>query len=206
MLSGDIFDIQKIDEDHIGVYISDVVGHGVTASIMTMFIRQTMERVMKETTSTSETISKLHKSFLDLKLGDENYFTIFYAVINVKEKTITYSNGGHNSIPIVVKELDDKEKDVIFLESSGYPITYLFESVSYEEHQLDILKGDKIIFFTDGIIECKNMHGELFGTDRLVEVIKESNENLLENIDNKLEEFRYEGVEDDFAVLKLDIL
>ena len=206
MLSGDIFDVRKIDDEHIGVYISDVVGHGVTASIMTMFIRQTMERVMKETISTSETISKLHKSFLDLKLGDENYFTIFYAVINIKKKVITYSNGGHNSIPMIIKELNNGKRDICFLESSGYPITYLFESVSYDEHKVNIANGDKIIFFTDGIIECKNMHGELFGTDRLVKVLKESSENLLQNIENSLDDFHYEGVEDDFAILKLEIL
>ena len=80
ILSGDIFDVQKIDQEHIGVYISDVVGHGVSASIMTMFIRQTMESIMKSTISTSNVISELHKSFLDLGLDDENYFTIFMAL------------------------------------------------------------------------------------------------------------------------------
>src|SRR5699024_6036638 len=78
ILSGDMFDIHKIDDEHIGIYISDVVGHGVSASIMTMFIRQTMESIMKDTLSPSDAISNLHKSFLDLNLDDENYFTLFY--------------------------------------------------------------------------------------------------------------------------------
>ena len=208
ILSGDIFDIQKIDEDHMGVYISDVVGHGVSASIMTMFIRQTMESIMKKTTSSSSAISELHKSFLDLGLDDENYFTIFYGIINIKDKTMKYSNGGHNSLPCVISKDKKGRKNVEFLEATGYPITYLFDKVNYDEHIVELNKGDEILFFTDGILECKNFENELFGEARLVETIKNSDKNVIEAIEEAIYEFKadYLDIEDDIAILKLEML
>ena len=206
MLSGDIFDIQIIDENHVGVYISDVVGHGVTASIMTMFIRQTMENIMSETLSPSETISRLHKSFFDLNLDDENYFTIFYGVINTKENTIKYSNGGHNGIPIIIRKNENEEKEIIFLEATGYPITYLFEEVSYEEYTVKLNKDDNILLFTDGILECRNENGELFGIDRLTEIAKKHSNGLLKAIEDEITNYSYKDLEDDLAILKIEVL
>lgn len=208
ILSGDIFDIQKIDEDHLGVYISDVVGHGVSASIMTMFIRQTMESIMRKTISPSNVISDLHKSFLDLGLDDENYFTIFYGIINMKSNTMKYSNGGHNSLPCVISKDLENKKQVKFLEATGYPITYLFDKVNYDEYIVELNKGDELLFFTDGILECKNFNNELFGQARLVDTIESSNEDTIEAIKDAINEFKedYLDIEDDIAILKLEVL
>ena len=207
ILSGDMFDIQKIDEDHVGVYISDVVGHGVSASIMTMFIRQTMESIIKEKYSPSDTISSLHKSFLDLGLDDENYFTIFYAILNVKEGTMQYSNGGHNSLPCVVSKDENGKKSARFLEAVGYPITYLFDKVDYEEHKVNLDKDDEVLFFTDGILECKNINDELFGEDRLIECIENSNGDTIKDIEREIDRYQgsYAQIDDDITILKLEL-
>ncbi|KNF07781.1 putative phosphatase [Gottschalkia purinilytica] len=201
MLSGDMFDICRIDQDHIGIYISDVVGHGVTASIMTMFVKQSMAGITSEYLSPSKAISQLHKNFLDLNLDDENYFTIFYGVINTKNNTFTYVNGGHNSIPLLIK--DDK---VSFLEATGYPITSLFNEVKYEEQAIKLDKDDKILLYTDGIIEAKNEDKELFGIDRLVQTVKNSDKDLINSIKEKIDEFKYDELEDDFTILQLKVI
>lgn len=208
ILSGDMFDIQEIDDTHIGIYISDVVGHGVSASIMTMFIRQTMDPLMLESFSTSETISNLHKSFLDLGLDDENYFTIFYAVIDTKNKTMTYSNGGHNSMPCIVSKDSQGNKKVEFLEAKGYPITYLFDKVDYDEHTIDLKDTKEIIFFTDGVLECKNSDDELFGEKRLISSIENSKQETIKDIEENIKTFKEECSEfdDDVTILKLEFV
>lgn len=208
ILSGDMFDIQKIDDTHIGIYISDVVGHGVSASIMTMFIRQTMEPIMLESLSPSETISNLHKSFLDLGLEDENYFTIFYAVIDTKNKTMTYSNGGHNSLPCIISKDKDGNKTVQFLEAKGYPITYLFDKVDYEEHIVSLENINEIMFFTDGVLECRNDNDNIFGEKRLENCIKNSKGDTIEDIQESIKLFKKEcsDFEDDITILKLEFM
>lgn len=206
ILSGDMFDIHKIDDEHIGIYISDVVGHGVSASIMTMFIRQTMESIMKDTLSPSDAISNLHKSFLDLNLDDENYFTLFYGIINTREKTMVYSNGGHNSLPIVVSKKDGKRK-ARCLEATGFPITYLFDKVDYKEHTVQLNKDDEILFLTDGILECKNINAELFGEDRLIDTIENTTGDIIESIESAVDEYIEDlEIEDDVTIIRLELL
>ncbi len=204
MLSGDIFDVFEIDDEHIGFYISDVVGHGVTASIMTMFIKQTLASVANEFKSPAKTISYLHQNLLDLNLELENYFTIFYGILNTKTKVLQYVNGGHNSIPILGR------KDRIFkLESSGFPIMSLFAEASYTEQSVQLEKDDIIILYTDGLIEAKNKDSELYGYERLEDVIEDNlgkKESMIDIIRDDVDDFRYKELEDDFTLLQLKIL
>lgn len=202
MLSGDIFDIYRIDDNHTGIYISDVVGHGITAAIMTMFIRQTIKAIKYEYLSPSKAISELHKRFLDLNLDDDKYFTIFYGVFDNRDNSFRYTNGGHNCIP-----LHFRENKVELLEAKGYPITYLFNNIEYEEQCVILGKGDSILFYTDGVIEARNEEGEFFGLNRLVDIVKNSDEeNLITEIENNVDRFNQQELDDDFALLKIKII
>ncbi|SCG84246.1 Phosphoserine phosphatase rsbP [Proteiniborus sp. DW1] len=201
MLSGDIFDINKINEDLIGIYISDVVGHGITASIMTMFIRQAMKSIKYDYLDPSEAISELHQRFLDLNLDTEEYFSIFYGIFDKRDNTFKYVNGGHNCIPLHINS-----NGIEFLEAKGYPITCLFDTIKYEEKSIKLKKGDKILFYTDGVIETRNEKGELFGFDRLIDIASKHRDNLLDAIEKNLNEFKYKDVDDDFALLTVELV
>lgn len=201
MLSGDIFDINKINEDLIGVYISDVVGHGITASIMTMFIRQAMKSIKYDYFDPSEAISELHQRFLDLNLDSDEYFSIFYGIYDKRDNTFRYVNGGHNCIPLHINS-----NGIEFLEAKGYPITCLFDTIKYEEKCVKLEKGDKILFYTDGVIETRNEKGELFGFDRLIDIANKNKDNLLDAIEKNLNEFKYKDVDDDFALLTVELI
>lgn len=202
MLSGDMFDTFNIDEDHVGFYVSDVVGHGVTASIMTMFIKQTMMNVAMGCHSPSEAIKKLHASFLDLNLEVESYFTIFYGIINSKDKTIKFVNGGHNSIPLILK----KDGEIEMLEGNGYPITSLFAEVDHSEYSAQLDCGDEVLLYTDGIIEAQNRNKEIYGFERLLEVVKKREDGPIEAIKKSIDDFIYYDIEDDFTILRLKVL
>lgn len=200
LLSGDMFDVFKINENLTGIYISDVVGHGVTASMMTMFIRQTMRAIKNDYLCPSDTLTELHKRFYELGLDDDKYFTIFYGIIDNRKGLLTYANGGHNSIPILIT----KEKNTL-LEISGFPITNLFEAIEFEEESIRISKGDKLFLYTDGVIEARNKNGEEFGLERLLKIFKENIKHL-EAIDEKLSKFKYDLLDDDIAIVKTEII
>ncbi len=201
MLSGDIFDVFFIDDNHLGIYISDVAGHGVTASMMTMFIRQTMRAIKDDIISPNKALSQLHQKFLDLNLDDDKYFSIFYGVLDKRDNTFRFVNGGHNSVPVLLR----KNKYELLM-VTGYPISYLFNKVQYEEKVIRLFKGDKIIFYTDGIIEAKNKDKEEFGMDRLIHTIKFSKDNLIRDIEKAVFDFEYHEKEDDYAVLTIEVL
>ncbi|MGO1370988.1 MAG: SpoIIE family protein phosphatase [Senegalia sp. (in: firmicutes)] len=198
VLSGDMFDIVNINERYTCVYISDVVGHGVSASILTMFVRQTMRAIMENTIEPSKVLKELHKSFLDLNIDDDKYFTIIYGVLDNKEKTFTYANAGHNSFPLLIKK--DKIK---VLENSGFPICYLFDQINHKEKKINIEKDDKLLLYTDGIIELRNKSGEEFGIERLQNSIKGKKGNLIKHILDAMDDFHYDEPQDDIALLKI---
>ncbi|MCG4586714.1 serine/threonine-protein phosphatase, partial [Anaerosalibacter bizertensis] len=140
MLSGDMFDIFYIDDQHIGIYISDVVGHGITASMMTMFVRQTMRAIKEEIKSPSKALTELHKRFIDLDLDDDKYFTMFYGVMNTETNEFRYSNAGHNCVPILFNG-----EEIKLLKVRGFPISYIFNEIKYKEDSIKLNKGDEIL-------------------------------------------------------------
>ncbi|HEX3028667.1 MAG TPA: SpoIIE family protein phosphatase [Clostridia bacterium] len=159
-IGGDFIDIFKIDKNHTGIYIADVSGHGVSASMLTVFLRSSMDKTLH---SPAKALEKL---FLDYGKGNfENdlYITVFYAIINFHEKKITFSNAGHNVAPI----LFNKDKFNL-LRTPGIPISNWLDQPGYTDKSLTLEAGDRIFLYTDGIIEIRNPKGGIFGEERLL--------------------------------------
>lgn len=201
MLSGDMFDVFHIDDENIGIYVSDVVGHGVAASMMTMFIRQTMRSIRDDILSPSIALTELHRRFSMLGLDTEKYFTIFYGVFNKSTNEFKYANAGHNSIPIKYNK-DGLE----LLEAKGYPIALLFDKMIYDEKKVELKKGDKILLYTDGITEAKNEKGEEFGISSVIDMIYNDKGNLLHEINDKITVYSWGEQEDDFALILMEVI
>ena len=201
VLSGDMFDIFYIDDENIGIYISDVVGHGIAASMMTMFIRQTMRAIKDDILSPSVVLTELHRRFTILGLEADKYFTIFYGVYNKNNHTFKFANAGHNCAPI--KYNDDYLE---LLEMKGYPITLLFDEIEYEEKYVKLNKHDKILFYTDGITEAKDYQGNEFGVEGVIDIINKNPNDLLAEIDNKIISHNWGEQKDDFALVLMEVL
>lgn len=201
MLSGDMFDIFRIDDENIGIYISDVAGHGIAASMMTMFIRQTMRAIVADILSPRVVLSELHRRFSLLNLESDKYFTIFYGVYNKITHKFRFSNAGHNCIP--VKFNDEGYK---LLEIKGYPIAMLFDTMDYKEESVQLAEGDKILFYTDGITEAKDHNGIDFGVEGILDTILKNPNNLLEEIENKYIYHSWGEQDDDYALVLMEVM
>lgn len=201
MLSGDMFDMYNVDENHIGIYISDVAGNGVAASMMTMFIRQTM-RIMKDNIiNPSKALRELHKRFLSLNLEADNYFTIFYGVYDKVNRIFRYANAGHNCIPIRYNCCE-----MGLLETKGFPISFVLDDINYEEKEIQLDMGDKILFYTDGITEARDYSGREFGLDSVIDIVKKHPEDILNVIEDKIINYSWGEQADDFAIVLLEVM
>lgn len=198
-LSGDFFDVFEIDEDNTGIYICDVVGHGVTASLLTVFVRQSLRTIAKGHIGINKIMKDLHKTFLSLNLDYDKYFSIFFGIYNKSSFEFQYVNAGHNSVPILISD-----NNLEMLKLKGYPIANIFDNVSYISNKVKLNVGDKILLYTDGITEATNSDGLQFGIDNLVNIIK-SEGNILQNIKSSVENFS-KVQKDDYAVLLAEIL
>ncbi len=161
MIGGDFFDVFPIDDTHIGVYIADVSGHGVPASMLTMFLRQTIE---KDNLSPALVLKELYKKYSEVEFSKEMYITMFYGIIDIEKSTIRYANAGHHMLPILL----DKEKGkIISLQATGIPISRWMDQVNYDEYVEKFKINNRLVFFTDGVTEICNSSNEMFGISRL---------------------------------------
>ncbi len=200
MLSGDIFDVFKINDRYTCVYICDVVGHGVTASLLTIFVRQTLRTLSKNQHNINKIMKELHKMFLSLNLDSDKYFSLFFGIFDKQTDVFSYVNAGHNTNPILVTN-----NEISLLRAKGYPICNIFDDVEYDVSTIKLNLKDKLIFYTDGIVEAKDYNQEEFGEDRLVEVVSEGS-NILQSIYSSVNKFSADNLKDDCAIMLVEVV
>lgn len=149
-VSGDIYDVFRIDEDHTGFYIADAVGHGLAASLLTMFIKRSIvpKRVDGDTyeiAAPSEILRTLNDALADQALPHCQFVTACYGIINHKARTFRYARGGH-PYPLLITS----EGYVSDLKTSG-GLLGLFRDGDFPEYEGSLEVGDKLILYTDGV-------------------------------------------------------
>ncbi len=162
-LGGDFVDIFYIDSSHMGMYVADVSGHGVQSSFLTVFLRSSLN---KKLLSPSMALEELYHEFNQSRLDEELYISVFYSIIDLDNKTMLYSNAGLNVIPVVYSE-----NRFELLRMPGIPISNWLKKPGYKDGSLDLLPGDKLFLYTDGILEMRNDANEQFGEERLLEIL-----------------------------------
>ena len=200
-LSGDFFDIIKIDDNKYGIYIADIMGHGVKASIMTMFIKLTMNAILDKhpTFSPSEILFKLRDKFAKLGMESSQYFTAWLGVFDFSENKLTFSNAGHNCPPLLYSKSKD---EVSFLLVSGRMISNIIEPDNYDEKMVKIEDGDRLLLFSDGAIEAKNEARKEYGLERLRDVY--NREHDLEKTYKDIKKFTWGKQEDDLSLVEVE--
>ncbi len=200
-LSGDFYDVYSIDDDRVGMYILDVSGHGVGAALLNVYcyhyIRSTSPLIRRYMADNPHKIlSNLYSEFNRLDFPDEMHIVIFIATYDYKIGKLTYSSGGLNSPPILVRndgeirQLDD---------AKGFPICKMGDYFTPEYNYVDIqlFKGDRILFYTDGLLDGgrdKIISKEdifiilLESISEPLEVLKQRINDLIDIDNNKLED------------------
>lgn len=149
-VSGDIYDIIRIDENHTGFYVADAVGHGVSASLLTMFIKRAIvpKLIQGDRTivvSPCDVIAQLNEVLAEQSLPNCQFVTACYAVINHKTLQFTYARGGH-PYPVLVSRDDGASE----LRTQG-GLLGLFNDETFPTFEAQLHPGDKIILYSDGI-------------------------------------------------------
>ena len=148
-VSGDIYDIVRIDEQHIGFYVADVVGHGMPAALLTIFLKQAL--LMRETYESnyrifppSEIIKNLNMRMAAQKLSGYQFATCCYCLLNIKTLQLTFARAGH-PYPILIRGGQQLEQ----LEIRG-SLLGVFEQAEYTQQTVQLQPGDKLLLYSDG--------------------------------------------------------
>ena len=204
-VGGDFFDVVEMEEGKkVGVLIVDVCGHGVGAAFITAITKITFRNACYAQTDPAAVLEQMNRElFLNLKGG---YITAFYAVYDVASKMLAYASGGHPPLLVHRRSRDE----IIKLEPQA---TFLgiFNPVEFSADEFQLLTGDRIFFYTDGLFESHNGADDQFGMDRVTKLVRENPESeiqpLLDLLLRNLREFVGEcEVDDDITLVGMDIL
>lgn len=200
-VSGDLYDLIKIDENRSAFYIADVMGHGVKASIMTMFLKVTMSAIFDKHPdySPSEVFLNLRKKFTKLQIDSSQYFTAWLGIFDSRDDSLVFSNAGHNCPPLIYSKENSQAE---YLLVNGRMISNIIEPDTYIEKKLYLQDGDKILFFTDGAIEAKNEEGREFGLERLRDTFAEGTS--LGFVHEKISHYNWQEMTDDLTLALIE--
>lgn len=194
-IGGDLPDVYTIDSNAYGV-IADVSGKGISAGMLSAFVKAAYD---KQEPSPAQAISKLSAKFSSLNLDERNYVTV--AAVKIDENNITYSMAGHN-VPILLKT----DSGITRIVLNSPPVSNWFDNPSYFEDTISYHKGDILVLLTDGVTECKNDRGEMFGADGAIKTLSYSRtaDEFIKNLEENLKSF-CRDLNDDITAIAFDL-
>jgi sigma-B regulation protein RsbU (phosphoserine phosphatase) len=149
-VSGDLYDVMRLDETNVGFYVADAVGHGMPAALLTMFLK--MALVTKEITpggyrllAPGETMARLNEALVSQQLAHATFATALYGVVDAANLQIHLSRGGHPNPALI--GADGNIRDV----SVEGSLLGIFPGEAYETRTVQLQPGDRLLVFTDGV-------------------------------------------------------
>jgi phosphoserine phosphatase RsbU/P len=162
-LGGDCYDFCCQADGQLTMLVGDASGKGVAAALMMASVQASLRTAALFTGSDLTTLLRVVNVQACVSSVADRYATLFYCVLDQGTRTLRYANAGHN--PPVVLHADGS---IDWLEPSGGPVG-LFSDASWEERVIQLLPGDRVLAYTDGVTEICGSSGEEWGIDGLLQ-------------------------------------
>jgi phosphoserine phosphatase RsbU/P len=171
-VSGDFFNVVRVSDTAVGVFICDVMGHGVRAALVTSMMRALEERLGGFAGDPGALLSEINRALRCIlrPTGITLFTTACYILADVGTSRITVANAGHPS-PLLVRSAPGIVVPLTAPRSRG-PALGLIEDVRYHNFEYPLAMNDLVLLFTDGLFEVENADAEPFGVDRLHESVR----------------------------------
>jgi serine phosphatase RsbU (regulator of sigma subunit) len=169
-VGGDFYDFIIMGKDKTGMVIGDVTGKSVSGALVMSASRSVFRMLSEEELTVSERMLRAnHRLKKDVKTG--MFVALLFAVLNSANRTLTLCSAGQTQ-PI---HLSAKAGEARLIETEGDTIPLgILEDANYQETEIQLSAGDRLLFYTDGIVEAMNAQEEIFGFERLIDAVQES--------------------------------
>ncbi len=172
-VGGDFFDILAINDTTAGIFICDVMGHGMRAALITAITRGLVEELMPVAADAGKFLTEINRSLRAILRQTREPFlaTAFYAVADVATGELRFANAGHPS-PLLLRRGAGRVDPLNLIDPRHGPALGLFEKSVYPTNHSPLTAGDLVFFYTDGIYEANDAQGQEFGRERLLGAIQ----------------------------------
>lgn len=170
-IGGDFFDYFTFGDNRLGLIIADVSGHGVQAGMVTTAAKAGLHTLLSLGVATASGLLRGMNRAVFATARHTLLMTCLIMLIDLEERQLSYANAGHNFPYLFRRNTHQLEQ---LQNCSGFPLGFEPDG-GFQEFTVDFNPGDRIVLYTDGLIECMNQQGEDFGYSRLEKILMEGN-------------------------------
>ncbi len=178
-VGGDYYDILQFDGDSLGLCIADVAGKGMPAALLMSNLQAAFRGFASPSLAPENLCQKLN-SLICRNIAGDRFITFFYAQLDGASKLVRYANAGHNP-PIVVHT--DGTHDLL---TEGGGVLGVFPTQTYQTGTHQLVSGDRVVLFTDGVTEASNSAHQEFGDARFLQLLRENRDSSTLKLQEKI--------------------
>ena len=167
-VGGDYYDYIDLGDDKLAIAIADVSGHGLAAGLVMTMVKIMLFYLNKKKVPQKEALEAVNE-MLSNHIPTNNFVTMIYGILDLKAMTFTSINAGHD--PLLRVNSESKKIEEF---SAKSPFLGIDASTVFSEETVSLKKNDKLVFYTDGIVEAINSKEEAFGEERLNKIITDN--------------------------------
>lgn len=164
-VGGDFYDFYMVDEKHLTFIVADVSGKGIPGALFMMRAKALIKNLVESKRSIDEVFTIANQKLCENNEA-EMFVTAWMGQLDLTTGVLEYVNAGHN--PPIIRHSDGKAE---YLRTKPNFILAGMDITRYKKHELQLIKGDKIFLYTDGVTEAANKDNVLYGEDRLQKLI-----------------------------------
>jgi sigma-B regulation protein RsbU (phosphoserine phosphatase) len=161
-VGGDCYDAIGFGANRIGLCIADVVGKGIPAALLMSNLQAAVRAFANEAAPPAELCQQVNR-ILCGRIAEGRFISFFYCVVDTALRVLTFTNAGH--FPPMLVRADGRVERL----HEGGAVLGVFNDAAYQQGQVSVATGDRVVFFTDGVTEARNSQDEEFGEERLME-------------------------------------
>ena len=215
-LAGDALNIVRINDDLVALYLLDVSGHGVPAALLSVTATRSLHPraggapslvagpgINPDAVDPAQVASRLNALY-PMESNGDHYFTMIYGLLDVRTHRLRFTVAGHPA-PILVRAGSPPKR----LDATGFAIG-MIDAAEYDESVIDLQRGDRLYFYSDGLTEEVNSQDEEFGNERLLGAIADGQalglQDAIESLVQKVVAWRgEERLRDDVSILAVSV-
>jgi sigma-B regulation protein RsbU (phosphoserine phosphatase) len=193
LIGGDFFFIARVSDSCAGIFICDVMGHGVRSALITSMLRALIEGLGSEAADPGKLMTRLNSELTSIlkQTGTVLFVTAVYCTLDSETGQLRLARAGHPN-PLRISS-ENKQIEVLRDQSyRGGPALGLLPGAPYNTNAASLSPGDRILLFTDGLIEAEDGNSRQFGMDGLTTSLRrnlERPDNLLASIEKDVRSF-----------------
>ena len=172
-VGGDFFNVLALSETQAGLFLCDVMGHGVRSALVTAMVRGLVEELRPIALDPGQLLTRINSDLRAIlqQTGSPLFTTAFYLVADLARRQIYYANAGHPK-PFLVHRLDGTVEVLKYADGKARPALGLFADSTYPTVSCPLSGGDLVMLFTDGLYEVEGAEGQPFSQDLLLEAVR----------------------------------